>query len=92
MFKNLIQNLSKNQKVGIAIIMQVIVIVIIVACVQWAIQPETHIEVVNENDTAIPDERWRGIKNEIWHLIKNNVSDVSQSAIDDAVIREGTYS
>lgn len=91
MFKNLIQNLSKNQKVGIAIIMQVIVIVIIVACVQWAIQPETHIEVVNENDTAIPDERWRGIKNEIWHLIKNNVSDVSQSAIDDAVIREGTY-
>lgn len=91
MFKNLIQNLTKNQKIGIAVILQVIVIVFIVACVQWAIQPETHVEVINENDTAIPDDRWAGVKNEVWYLVKNNVADVSQSAIDDAVIREGTY-
>jgi hypothetical protein len=91
MFKNLIQNLTKNQKIGIAVFLQIIVIVVIVACVQWAIRPETHVEVINENDTAIPDDKWAGVKSEVWYLVKNNVADVSQSAIDDAVIREGTY-
>ena len=85
------QNLSKNQKIGIAVILQVIVIAFIIACVKWATAPQPHVEVVNENETSIPDDRWRGIKNEIWYLVQNNVPNVTQSDIDDAVIREGTY-
>lgn len=91
MFKNLMQNLSKNQKIGIAIIMQVIIIIVIVVCVKWAISPQPHVEIVNRNETSIPDDRWQGIKNEIWYLIQNNVSNVTRSDIDDAVIRDGTY-
>lgn len=91
MFKNLMQNLSKNQKIGIAIIMQVIIVIVIVVCVKWAISPQPHVEIVNRNETSIPDDRWQGIKNEIWYLIQNNVSNVTRSDIDDAVIRDGTY-
>ena len=91
MFKNLIQNLSKNQKIGIAVILQIIVIVFVIVCVKWATAPQPHVDVVNENETAIPDDRWTGIKNEVWYLIQNNVPNVTRSDVDDAVIREGTY-
>ena len=57
MFKNLMQNLSKNQKIGIAIIMQVIIVIVIVVCVKWAISPQPHVEIVNRNETSIPDDR-----------------------------------
>ena len=91
MFKELRQNLTKNQKIGIMVVFQVIIILLLIACLQWGLAPESHVEIVNENDTAVPDERWQGIKNEMWYLIQNNVSDVERSDIDDVVIREGTY-
>ena len=91
MFQTLRQNLTKNQKIGIIVIIQIIIIMLIVVWVNIAIQPKTHIEVVNESDTNIPDDNWRGLKNELWDLIQDNVSDVTQSDIDDVVIRDGTY-
>ena len=91
MFKNLMDNLSKSQKIGIAVIMQVIVIIMIVACVKWAVAPQPRVDIVNENETSIPDDRWQGIKNEVWYLIQNNVPDVTRADVDDAVIREGSY-
>ncbi len=91
MFQTLRQNLTKNQKIGIIVIIQIIIIMLIVVWVNIAIQPKAHVEVVNENETNIPDSNWRGLENELWNLIQNNVSDVTQSDVDDVVIRDGTY-
>lgn len=91
MFKNLLQNLSKGQKIGIAVFLEIIFVLILVGCVRWAMMPESHVDVVDENETTIPDDNWRGIKNELWYLIQNNVADVTKANIDDATIRDGSY-
>lgn len=91
MFKTLMQNLSRNQKIAIVVILQLIVILIIAACVNWAFQPKQYVSVENKNSTSIPDANWNGIKNELWYLIQNNVKNADRADIDDAVIREGTY-
>lgn len=91
MFKTLMQNLSRNQKIAIAVILQLILILIIATCINWAFQPKQYVSVENENSTSIPDANWNGIKNELWYLIQDNVENVSRADIDDAVVREGTY-
>lgn len=91
MFKNLWVNLSRNQKIGIMIVLQVVFLGLIAGVVNQAMQPPENVEVVNESETRVPEDRWNGIKNEIWHLVENNVSDLTKANIDDAVIRDGTY-
>lgn len=91
MFKDLMENLSRNQKIGIMVVLQAIIIVVIVVCVNMAMAPRDYVGIVNENEAAIPDERWEGIKNELWYLIAANVDGADKSDIDDAEVREGTY-
>lgn len=91
MFESLKQNLSKKQKIGIIIVLQVVFIGLVVGVVNWAMQPRENVAVTNENVTPIPDANWRGIKNELWDLIEQNVPGLDESVVDDATIREGTY-
>ena len=91
MFGNLRQNLSKNQKIGIILVAQMVFIGLIVGVVNWAMQPRENVSVTNENTTPIPDANWRGVKNELWSLIEANVAGLKESDIDDATIRKGTY-
>lgn len=91
MFQNLSQNLTKNQKIGVVVVIQIIIILLIVVWANTLLQPRTHVDVVNEETTNIPDSDWQGVKDELWNLVQSNVAGVTQADVNDVVIREGTY-
>ena len=92
MFKTLINNLSKTQKICLLVALQIIVIVILASLVQSFTAEKSHVEIENnaEISAEIPDNAERFIKDNIWQLIKDKVADVDKNNID-VVIREGTY-
>lgn len=92
MFKNVWQNMTKNQRIGAIVLLQLFFLAIVAGVIYWSFQPKENVEVVNENSTPIPSDYWKGVKQEVWNLLEKNVSNLTQSNIDDAVIREGTYS
>ena len=85
------ENLSRNQRIGFLVGLQLIVIVVLVVCTQLALRPRENVFVDNANVTNIPDDEWRGIKSELWELIQNNVTGATEADVDDVVVREGTY-
>ena len=91
MFELLRQNLSRNQKIGLAVVFEVIFVVVVVALVNLALQPELNVAVTNEKETPIPEQQWEGVKKEVWHLVEDNVENATRANIDDAEIRDGTY-
>jgi len=94
MFKNLFNNLSKNQKIGIAVIAQVIIIVALVSILQFCLAPRQYASIEDsktEEEVNIPNNAKNYVADNIWLLISGSLPDVDSNNIDDIVIREGTY-
>lgn len=90
MFRNLMENLSRTQKIGLAVLLQLIVIAILVLTVRGLTAEQSH--VVIDAKTEMPETAENFIEENIWELIKDKVAEVNQNEIKDAVIREGSYS
>lgn len=93
MFKNLLDNLTKTQKITALVVGQALIIVILVLVVQSFTKEKEHV-VIEDSGIAgsnMPEEAESFVADNIWEVIKNNVMDNAQSRVDDVVIREGTY-
>lgn len=93
MFKNLLDNLTKTQKIAALAVGQALIIVILVLVVQSFTKEKEHV-VIEDSGIAgsnMPEEAESFVADNIWEVIKNNVMDNTQSRVDDVVIREGTY-
>ena len=91
MFKNLIDNLSKGQKIGILVAGQIIVVVLIVLTVLAFTSGRDYVKIEDTAGNDVPENAKEYIADNIWAVIKDNVVDVTRNDIDDVVIREGTY-
>ena len=94
MFKNLLENLSKNQKIGIAVMLQVIIVAILGAILQANLVPAQHAAVednATEETTGMSNDTKDFVAENIWQLITSKVSGLDSNNVDDIVIREGTY-
>lgn len=93
MFKNLLDNLTKTQKIAALVVGQALIIVILVLVIQSFTKEKEHV-VIEDSGIAgsnMPEEAESFVADNIWEVIKNNVIDNTQSRVDDVVIREGTY-
>ncbi len=91
--RNLRQNLTKQQKIGILIAAQVLFIVIIIVVVNLIFQPRSHVEIKNDNlISGVPASEQTYFKEQLWNIVSANYSNVDRSVIDDAVIRDGSVS
>lgn len=93
MFRTFWSNLSKTQKIVVAVLLQTIVIVILVLLVKsfTAERPHVEIETSSLSGTDMPDEVRNFVEENIWSIISSNVEGVTKNDIKDASIREGTY-
>ena len=93
MFKNLLDNLTKTQKITALVVGQALIIVILVLVVQSFTKEKEHVTIEDSGiaGSNMPEEAESFVADNIWEVIKNNVMDNTQSRVDDVVIREGTY-
>lgn len=93
MFKNLMKNLSRSQKIGLVVLGQVLVVVTLVLLVQGLTKEVNPVEVVGDDKVGaeLPQDAQEFIAENIWEVVKSNVAEFNQNDITDAVIREGTY-
>lgn len=91
MFKNLMNNLSQKQKIGILVLGQVLVIIILVLIVQTFTSGREYVKIENTADNNVPENVKEYVADNIWEIIKSKVGNVERNDIDDVVIREGTY-
>lgn len=93
MFKNLMKNLSRSQKIGLVVLGQVLVVVTLVLLVQGLTKEVNPVEVVGDDKVGaeLPQDAQEFIAENIWEVVKSNVAEFNQNDIADAVIREGTY-
>ena len=94
MFKTLIANLSKPQKITVFLVVQVLFILLVISMIQTFTKEKEHVEIQKTNDGSqqnIPDNTLAFVGENVWSAIKNNVQGVSKSVIKDAVIRDGSY-
>ena len=91
MFRTFYQNLSKRQRIGLFVIVQVIMILLLVAMVKVFTAEKAHVSIEN-GDTYVdmPKDAESFISDNIWQVIKNNVLNSDRNDID-VVIRDGTY-
>lgn len=90
---SLYQNLSKNQKIGIFVVLQIFLIVVIAVSVNSVLNAEKpHIKITNDNEIQnVPEDDVELFKKQLWEVVSENVEGADESVIDDATIREGTY-
>ena len=93
MFKTFWNNLSKAQKIGFLMLVQLFVVVILVLLVQSFMKEKPYVEMENQSvsEYNIPKNAEEFIAKNIWSIISSKVADASSSDIKDVVIREGTY-
>lgn len=91
MFRNLLHNLTRNQKIAVFAVAQILVIVVLAVCLNVALNPQEKIKVVSNDGWNMAEDRWQGIKRELWNLMKENIEGMATDNIDDVVIRDGTY-
>lgn len=86
-------NLSKVQKVGVIVLLQLIVVVSLVLLVQSVLRPKEHVNIVNKDESGInvPEKNMNDFKENLWYLVSGTVEGVDRSVLDDVVIREGSY-
>ena len=93
MLRTFWNNLSKAQKIGFLMLVQLFVVVILVLLVQSFMKEKAYVEMENQSvsEYNIPKNAEEFISENIWIAIRNNVADVSKNDIKDVTIREGTY-
>ncbi len=93
MFKTLWQNLTRIQKAGLIVLVQIVFIIIVVNVATLFLQDKNHI-IVSDNDDQlknVPAEEIKLYKKALWEIISKNVDDVDESIVKDAIVREGSY-
>ena len=93
MLRTLINNLSRAQKIGILVILQIIIIIILALVVKSLTAEKSHVAIESneaELSESIPDNAESFIEDSIWQVIKNKVVGADRNDVD-VVIREGTY-
>ena len=93
MFRNLLDNLTKNQKIGLVVIGQVLVIVVLALLVQTFTREESAVEIEQGSLAGVdmPVNVREFTEENLWTIISSNVEGVDKNKIKDAVIREGTF-
>ena len=95
MLRTLIENLTRNQKIGILVFLQIMVIIILVLVVQTFTAEKTHVEIEKPEESSIesdmPENVEKYVEDNIWEVIKSKVVGADKNDVD-VVIREGTYS
>ena len=91
MFRNLWNNLSKSQRVGLLVVGQMLVIIILALTVQSFTREKTHVEIENSPGYSdeIPSNAEEFISDNIWQIIKSKVADADRNDVE-VTIREGT--
>lgn len=94
MFRNLINNLSKGQKIGIIVIAQIIIVAILGTILSFCLAPRQYAS-IEENETEkeidLPEEAKKLVSDSIWLLVRAYVPDLNKNDINDIAIRDGTY-
>lgn len=89
--RNLRQNLTKQQKIGILIAAQILFIILIIVVVNMIFQPRSHVKIENnELISNVPSSEQNYFKQQLWNVVSSQYPDVDRSVIDDAVIRENS--
>ena len=93
MLRTFWNNLSKAQKIGFLMLVQLFVVVILVLLVQSFMKEKPYVEMENQSvsEYNIPKNAEEFIAENIWSIISSKVADVSKNDIKDVAIREGTY-
>ena len=87
--QNLRQNLNKKQKIGILIAAQILFIVLIIVVINLIFQPRSHVDIENNNlINNVPTSEQDYFKQQLWNVVSSHYSNVDQSVINDAVIRD----
>ena len=93
--KNLIQNLSRTQKIAILFILQALIIIAIVTVVNRTFsKPKDHIDTVGDTEILknVPSEEFELYEQALWNIISETDGGASRSVIKDAAVRENSYS
>lgn len=93
-FKNLLQNLSRNQKIAILVILQAIIIIIIVSVANTILsKPRDHVSTSDDNGILkdIPKAELELYEQELWKVISATDDNVDENIVKDAVVREDSY-
>ena len=92
MFRNLMENLSKGQKIGLLVVCQAVFVVVLVLIVQGLMNGREYVKIEDTAGVNLPEKVREFVADNIWETIKGNVENVSRNDIDDVVVREETYS
>ncbi len=93
MFKNLLKNLTKSQRIVLGVIAQALFIIILILIVQSFTGEKKHLS-IDKSDTSdvdLTENVEKFVADNIWEVVKNYVPGAESNDINDAVIREGTY-
>lgn len=93
MIRTFWQNLSKIQKIGVIVFLQILVIIIIAAVLNGSLREKNHVEVRDDSGQTIrfSSEQKREYEDALWDVISNTVDGADKSVVQDAVVREGSY-
>lgn len=95
MLSTLWGNLSKEQKLGVVVVSQLLLIGIIALVLHSFLAEPSHVEIAEGGDTAesanVPENVKDFVEDNIWQVIKLNVPGVDTNNVDDVVVREGSY-
>lgn len=93
MLKTLINNLSKNQKIAIAVVLQFALIIVVALVARSFLAEKKHVELAPEttNNLNLPAGVKDYVADNIWEVVKSNIPDANDNSISDVVIREGSY-
>lgn len=93
-FKVFWGNLTKEQRIGILVLSQLILVVLLVFTAQRLLAEKPHVELEDNtamSDADLPDNAKEFVADNIWQVIKMNVPGVDEANINDVAIREGSY-
>ena len=93
MFRNLLRNLTKKQKIIILIVAQILFAIILIVVINMIFKPRSHIDTVDNSGVLknIPSAEIELYEQALWNIIEEGVPGVESSVINDVVVREDTY-
>lgn len=93
MFRTLINNLTKNQKIAFAVVLQFVFIIALAMIARPFLAEKKHVELDSNttNNLNLPAGVKDYVAENIWEVVKSNIPDAKDNSISDVAIREGSY-
>lgn len=91
---NLLQNLSRKQKIVILVVSQIIFIIAIILIINNTIlKPRDRVDTFDNKETLknVPQAEIELYEQELWKVISKTDKNLDKSVIDDVVVREDSY-